>query len=155
MDNPRLLINSLYELLDTLRTLVSENKPLLRSIDKAYENELTASLHLIPKQYEAHIMKTIDVAKIILANIDYSNIITQLQTKINIAESFELSINIKTLIKEFLIKSGMKKIDQARIENFITKLDPIINCMNYLIERPIVTIKKVADLNSDNVESLF
>lgn len=148
MNNTHTLTNSLQNILTIIRQLIYENKPLLRTIDESYEKELLVTIALIPKQYEEHILNTIDVVTIILSNINYSEITKQIQHKFNIMDSFSIDVNIKDIITKLLSNGKMTRIEKARISNLVSKLDPIINCINYLIKTPLLAINKVAELTS-------
>jgi hypothetical protein len=141
------MVDVLKNILNIIRDLVNENKPLFRSIDSNYEVELVDTLKLVPKQYETEVLNTIEVISTILSNIDYTNIIRILQLKFTDMDVFSVNVNIKKTIEELLTNNvNMKKVEKAKLMNLVTKLDPIINCLNYLVSKPLVTAKKIADM---------
>lgn len=142
------------DLIYGLRNLITDNKPMLRTIDDNYVNELMNTINIIPKQYDHDIVVTISIVNIVISNINYTSISNSIRSmfgddKCNL---FKMDMNIKPILEDVIRSKCKDKTTLASYNNLLKKFDPVIKCINHIIATPLKTIHKIASIKDADVD---
>ena len=153
INSDRELFHEIHLCFNIARQLIQDNRDLYESIDEAYETVLLQDLSLVPEQYDFEVLRTIRSIKIVLANINYSAIAKGID---NVYDGI-LHFNINTYeeFKKALEKIEMTKKDRIRILNLVSKFKPLFSIIDLIINEPLVYIRKVAQLSTNQYSDIF
>ena len=153
IESPRIIYRELHNVFTIMRQLMSDNLYVLKTIDEAYENVLFRNLELVPEQFDTDILKVFNVVKAILTNINYSAI----SNAIDDITGGILSFNVNTYEKfnEIFNKFSMEKRDRLRIQNIVSKFQPLFKSMDIILASPLTYIKKIANMTDTANMDIF
>ena len=149
----RVILQEVHNAFNVVRQLVHDDRSLYSSIDEAYESILIEDLKLVPEQYDEDILKIIRSVKLILTNINYSNISKGID---DITGGF-LHFNVNTYeeFKKGLNKIDMVKKDRLRLLNLVSKFRPLFTAIDAMLAEPLIYIKKAAQLSNNQYSDIF
>jgi len=136
------IINDLRTLFRIIRTLFSDAPKVLKNISEDYEETLYGELKLIPTQFDENILDVFSVAKIIIKNINFDNLLVDFE-KQNITNRGILCYNLLT---SFIDTMKVENKTKAIYKNFLLKFKPLCICIDKLTENPIKYLKSYNEL---------
>lgn len=151
----RVIITELHNILDTFRTIFVDDSTIYQSIDEDYEYTLIEALQLVPEQYDAVIMKYIELIKIIARNVNFRQLSIELEILNSDDVMPHVEIDSMKLFEEGLHETKITRTNKARIMNIASKLQPISVCINKIISMPIKIVKRIGDLQHTNSNSIL
>lgn len=134
------LSKSFHKIIEFLRILVRNNNKLLKSIGETYEKTLVNFLGYIPNKHVPDIHRIIETVFLLVACFDVNKIIENKDLLNNIIGHHEIKEGKTKInkIKEILIIQIENKFkepsDSEFLKSLLGKLDPIFNCVMYVIE---------------------
>ena len=151
-NSSRPLIVEIHKMIETVRTVLSDNRDLCNGIDEAYESTLYDELALIPECYEMKIIELLNVCKIIINNIDLCKINRELNSKINDAS---ISIETSHVLNSIIERVNINTKDKIRIKNVIAKLRPLLKCFDAMFYNPKVLLDRLCKLRNDGMVDIL
>ena len=149
----RQVFNEIHNIFNIVRQLVYENRVLYDSIDESYEEVLTNDLKLVPEQFDSYILKAINTVKLVVSNINFTNI----SNGINDIYTSVLHFHVNTFNKflEGLAYIKLTKQEMLSVKNLTIKFKPLFNCIDAICADPIAYIHKIAQLQNTQYDNIF
>ena len=149
----RKIFNELHDIMELVRNILQDDRNLCNKIDAAYEELLIQSLELVPEQYDNEILTSIEIMKIVIRNINFENISKELR-KFD-ENKLRLKINTFDLFKSSMNHLNATKIDKARIMNIVTKFQPLFECVDEILDKPIAMVRKISTIKNNDLIDIF
>lgn len=144
--NDRALIRELHDIMDLFRTIFSDDKVICKNIDESYEKILISDIRLIPQQYDAEIMSYISAIKLIISNVNFTNILNGMKEILPNHKSLSVDVNSYKVGEMIVNKLDMSKTDRLLVFNVLTKLRPIFACVDKVFQLPFAVLTKISNM---------
>ena len=134
------LSERVHQLLEFSRIVVRNNSTLLNGINETYEKNIIAFLKYIPLKYMSNIYKTMELVFVAAMCVDLDKLLLykELFKSIVGVDKFKDGKKNINKIKEILIVCIEKKFKEPSdcefLKSLLGKLDPVLNCVMYLLE---------------------
>lgn len=151
----RQLFVKLHEILNIFRTIFSNDKSIIRSIDDSYEKILITDLKMVPVQYDEDILRYVKWVTLIVTNVNFANILAGMKEIDPDYKSMGFETNSLIGFENFLGKMQMERSDRYRINNILVKLRPIFACVDKVFATPYNTLQSVVHMTSNKYDDLL
>lgn len=148
----RPLINEIHKLIETMRTILFNNKDLCNGIDEAYESTLYDELRFIPEFYEQKIINILNICKIVIENVNLCKINQEINLRIKDAT---IIIETEHILNTMIERVNINTKDKIRIKNIITKLKPLLKCFDAIIYNPKDSLNKLCRMRNDGMMDIL
>lgn len=155
MSSQRRILIELHEIMNLFRTIFADDKLVCRNIDESYERVLMRDLNLVPVQFDADILKIINYVKLVVTNINFTNIVAGMKSIDPDYKAMGIEFDSYSLAEKILSKVQIDKADKFKINNVMTKLRPIFACVDKIFAMPYSVMTNISNLSNDKYNDLL
>jgi hypothetical protein len=128
------------------RGLIYDNTQLYNSIDENYECILMEELKWIPDSVCKNLTEMLQYYYAFINCIDF----VKLRDSLAALPDSNVELNLLDIVPAAIKVADIPKKSKAQVNNFVTKLNPIINCASEIINHPGNYINKYVEKDSNN-----
>ena len=140
----------IHHIIELFRYIFKE-EPIVKKIDRFYEEEIFHLLDKIPDSYLGDINNGLEIGKQIYLSLNLRELNERL-------EKLPFPITLDLDIYKYAIESIKSNIDDAKIKNGLIsiakKCKPILDCFTFIVKSPLKYLSKLIP-ETDKLDSLF